>query len=243
MRNHDQKVKDMTESVLPSTDRVRARQDKRAINRSERRVVGLRLHAASTYPDPDDFDGDLVAVDRNARLEARFERRLSDKVAPLVRWAERRVAIDPVLSAADHEDRLAYFRGLLPSNKIGRHALGHVDWAIGPHRSAWFHETAAESDPSACELGLREAAALVIETGAHRRLNARLKTEATTISYETTNVDGERMTTRRINRERLLMGLHDIEEFSRGRVRLVVQITREVAGMPPCSCGSCRRGR
>jgi hypothetical protein len=125
--NHDQKARDMARSVLPSKRRQYARAAKRALRKRERSTVRASLRL-------DLIDPQIGIVHVDLRREIReviWERRAGDKIGPITRWAERQVATQADLQEADLPERIEHFRSVLPSNKIGRHALGHIAWAVG----------------------------------------------------------------------------------------------------------------
>lgn len=108
------KIRDIAESILPSTARRRAREERKRIHRAERRRV------RQAFP-----DDDLVGNERKVRIELRdmkSERRAADKIRPLMRWAEKTTA-----SIEDPVERYMHVKALMPDNLIGRHALSHVD--------------------------------------------------------------------------------------------------------------------
>jgi hypothetical protein len=161
VQNHDEKVRDMIRSVLPSTARHGVRATRRLIHRAERRTVKDRLRAGD----------DVGVVDtRGAISEMVWDRRAADKVAPLVRWALDHFRADPVLRDASTAERLEHFRRLLPDTTIGRHALSHIAWPLErlghqhrpqPHR--WRPPSIATTVRA------------LYEAGYHGALNKRLK--------------------------------------------------------------------
>jgi len=95
VRNHDQKTRDMARSVLPSTARRGARKEKAIIRGKDRAHLRAALHEIATLDDPDDFEGDTDRPFRRRDLEEMvYERRVADKVGPLVQWALRTVEAD-----------------------------------------------------------------------------------------------------------------------------------------------------
>ena len=100
MRNHTEKARDMARSVLPSTARKGARDTRADIRGRERVRERQMLHHLRGYVDPDDFEGVLGEELHREIGEMVWHRRSADKVAPLMRWAERTVARDPRLAAA-----------------------------------------------------------------------------------------------------------------------------------------------
>ena len=94
VRNHDEKTKDMSRSVLPSSWRVGARETRRAIHKRRRARQRDALAAArgATPEIRDTYRAEIAGLV--------FTRRFYDKEAPLVRWAQATVAADPALRQA-----------------------------------------------------------------------------------------------------------------------------------------------
>lgn len=115
------KERDMGRSVLPSTARKAARYDKRAANKQYRASV---RNAIASF-DGEDIEESLIRDGRRRSNMGwmRSERRGADKIAPLVRWAEAKVADLPM------EDRECYIRKVLPDGIIGDHAWTHVKYS------------------------------------------------------------------------------------------------------------------
>jgi hypothetical protein len=147
VQNHDEKVRDMIRSVLPSTARHGVRATRRLIHRAERRTVKDRLRAGD----------DVGVVDTRGAI--------SEMV-----WALDHFRADPVLRDASTAERLEHFRRLLPDTTIGRHALSHIAWPLErlghqhrpqPHR--WRPPSIATTVRA------------LYEAGYHGALNKRLK--------------------------------------------------------------------
>ena len=130
MQNHHEKARDMARSVLPSTTRRWARGERARIHRAERARTRALLHSLGRLADPDDFEGDLTWQPKRDMAEMIEERRSSDQVGPLIRWATRTVERDPNLASAPPQVRLAHFRCLLPPGVIGDHAITHLRRAV-----------------------------------------------------------------------------------------------------------------
>ena len=115
------KERDMGRSVLPSSSRKAARADKRAANKNYRASV---RDAIASF-DGEDIDESLIRDGRRLSNMCwmRSERRAADKVAPLMRWAEAKVADLPM------EDRETYIRKILPEGMIGNHAWTHLEFS------------------------------------------------------------------------------------------------------------------
>lgn len=132
MRNHDQKNKDMCESVLPSTSRQNARELRRIAHGTNRAAERVALRGIGRI----DYEGRLSDADvrrRGAVGEMVRDRRAADKISSLVRWARVTVQHDPKLRNAEREDVLGHFASLLPDNTIGRHAVQHIDYGLFGH--------------------------------------------------------------------------------------------------------------
>lgn len=130
MRNHDEKIKDMVESVLPSTRRKAARNERRRAHKQQRSRQRDVLANITAEPDPDFREARQAAAISNMV----WDRRAADNVGALVRWAEATVEKDADLRDAGWAGQRAWFASVLPDNTIGRHALQHIEWAIGPGR-------------------------------------------------------------------------------------------------------------
>lgn len=136
MKNYTEKHRDISRSVLPSTARKAARDNKANRTRRIRRQANLRLHEWAEVDNAFDYEGFMPD-------EARFggwddciagiveQRRNHDKLS-VVQWAERTTV--QKLRHLDDEERYQYFKKILPDNTIGRHALGHIADKIHPFR-------------------------------------------------------------------------------------------------------------
>jgi len=117
----------MVESALPSKARRAARLTRRHIHHQARSRT--RVSVAAIRRVGDDMD-DRGFVEKAAIAEMVADRRYADKLAPIERWAVRLVAKRPGLARATLKEQLSYFRRLLPDNTVGRHALGHIEFAL-----------------------------------------------------------------------------------------------------------------
>ncbi len=130
VRNHHEKYKDMAESVLPSTRRRAAREDRQAIHQRHRAQTRAALADYRRSGDPVDVETHVRATPDREIHDFVWDRRSADKVGPLIRWAIRRVERDPQLRDADVATQTAAFRSMFPDNLIGRHAIDHIRWAL-----------------------------------------------------------------------------------------------------------------
>jgi hypothetical protein len=201
VRNHDEKIKDMSRSVLPSTGRIGVRETRRAIHKRRRTreraaLAGRRLSAMPEIKD----------THRAEIAQLVFDRRQMDKVAPLVRWARATIAADPVLRQATREEQVAYFARLMPRTLIGRHAVNHIaaelEWRCG----AGFLSRPAD-EPGAPVAETERLVRQILAAGLHGTLNANLRT--------TFDHQADRDRQRRPLPRRLLLGGHDAEAFAR----------------------------
>ena len=111
----DAKVKTMARSLLPSRRRKGAREDKRLAHRHHRRQVSERL-GQLRWCDYDDFIPSVVHNNNWRIHEIKWERRAADDASAVERWAEALTRDVP------KGERVAFMKGLLPDNLIGRHA-------------------------------------------------------------------------------------------------------------------------
>jgi hypothetical protein len=233
VRNHNEKIKDMAESVLPSTRREATRKERRLIHQRTRARSRGTIAAFRTIS-PDEFD-DTTPDERGDIGWLVDERRSADKVASLQRWAVRRVAKRPGLAGASLRDQIDHFRDLLPDNTIGRHALGHIAGSLW-----WeFHRTpgSAPAIEDQALLGrgywpwgsapcrsapdrerLVRDVRRILELGLHRDLNDAVR----------------RMAAAEAVPRRLLGGAHDVEAFVTAMCRhpAIVDILASVLSEP-----------
>jgi len=123
----ESKRRQMARSILPSTSRREARKDLGRLRRRSRRRSHQELGSLTVCADVpevlrawEDAGFDPRRWDQRSIKEVVWERRLWDKVAPFLRWAE---AITAHLPAADRIDAM---RAILPANLVGWHAVSHL---------------------------------------------------------------------------------------------------------------------
>lgn len=215
MRNHDQKVKDMCESVLPSTSRKNAREKRRIAHGTARAHQRAALRAAieenELGPALGDADGRRCA----AIHEMVRDRRAADKVAPLIRWARATLEREPKLRNAAPEEVIAYFASLLPDNLIGRHAVQHIEWGLGLRRGDWRERAerrwAAQQAAAAGErTRYREAVITLVNAGRHGDIN-RVVRQLRRAQIAEAESDGKPVDDSAL--VPFLDGAHDIEAF------------------------------
>jgi hypothetical protein len=210
VRNHDQKIKDMAESVLPSTGRKAARQRRRNLHHTERARTRTSLYNWVRSAERADLDISPASTYRSDIRELVYDRRAGDKVGPLVRWALRKVDTDPALMSSPWPEQVEAFRGLLPDNLIGRHALLHIETALRwrswrPERTQPWWSVRAERDLDQVRAQVR----LILETGRHKELNRRIKG-----AFNRQSIHVDTASRASLVPSRLLFGVHDVDDFA-----------------------------
>lgn len=205
MRNHDEKIKNMGRSVLPSTSRKSARDNRRIIHRRQRALELAVVTAYRRDADPDSVTPDARGTYGPDITFMVWERRSRDKVGPLIRWAEATIAADPVLRSAARSEQVAYFARLMPDTAIGRHAVQHIEAALGqPERVAAFQASRAAA-AGRHNADMERQLGQILEAGRHADLNAGLRRLADTQEARPRATPMPR---------RLLLGSHDIGAFT-----------------------------
>jgi len=129
VKNHDEKIKDMVESVLPSTARKSARDRRRIVHKRAR--AHQRVALADVTVSCDDVCVDFRDGRRKSELHwIVLDRRGADNVGALTRWAVAVVDSDPTLRRAPLHVQVGHFASLLPADVIGQHAVQHIEWAL-----------------------------------------------------------------------------------------------------------------
>ena len=177
------KERDMVRSILPSTARKGARDNKRNVNQRRRSSVrqALRQHrdvlATERYFDHEEFGWD--SFDERFDFDAPYDeihdadceydsqikyvmwdRREADKVAPIIRWAEAKVAdVRP-------EDRLSWLQARMPDNLAVRHAVSHIKFSDAfpdqnPYEYYWRSQYYKTPEERAWESAAKYAQAVV----------------------------------------------------------------------------------
>lgn len=211
MHNHDEKTKDMAESVLPSCARRFARAERRRIHQAQR--ARQRLALAELDPGTvGDFAPDFREGRRLSAIEWMvWERRAADKIGPLTRWAVAVVRAEPDLRDAGLDVQVEHFAALFPDNLIGRHAVQHIRWAleyetnrhVWQDRRMWSAQRQQQEHRAQVTVDVRR----IVEAGAHGDLNDALRRH-----HQLAEVDGGKPVASRP--ARYLLGVHDIDAFA-----------------------------
>jgi hypothetical protein len=207
VRNHDQKIKDMAESVLPSTSRKAARERRRSLHHAERARVRTALHNWVGSTDRADLDINPASTYRRDIGEIVNDRRAGDKVGPLVRWALRKAHTDPALLSCPQTEQVQAFRALLPDNLIGRHALSHIEAALHWRRERGQPSWSVRADRELDQL--RSQVNVILEAGLHKELNRRIKDALSRQGLQAHPVSRASLVPCR-----LLLGVHDVDDFA-----------------------------
>lgn len=213
MRNHDEKTKNMQRSVLPSTRRGAARAERRRIHKSARARERDMLAEYTKNPNATEPD-----FGENRRKSAThwmvLERRAADKIGPLTRWACRTVETEPELRDAALHEQVAYFEALLPTDLIGKHAVGHIYWALlwefhrDTYRGRYYYRLGGLSRGERRDQVAADAVR-ILESGRHRELNLALRR-----AYEAGPPSRRFAPPVPAPATRLLLGAHDIDDFA-----------------------------
>lgn len=161
----EEKRRDMSRSLLPSSRRKGAKYDLNSIRRNARREARQALRKG-------DWDDEVVTEFPTHRIRyAAFDRRDGDNVAAIMRWAPK--------VAAHHriEDRMSYVRSLMPDSIIGWHAMTHIRYAEGMDTQR-FDNWVWSSSRRRPEATFEEVVAKVREVitqGRHKDLNRHFK--------------------------------------------------------------------
>jgi hypothetical protein len=210
VRNHDQKIKNMSRSVLPSTGRKSARDNRRLIHQQQRARELAAVTAYRRDTDPDSVTPDIHGTYGPDIKQMVWDRRAQDKVGPLIRWAEATIAADPVLRSAPRADQVAYFARLMPDTLIGRHAVQHIEWALEWHERRARYNASRSTAPGPHVAEMQRQLRQILEAGLHATLNAGLRRLADTQEVRPRVTPMPR---------RLLLGSHDIEAFTTAMAR------------------------
>jgi hypothetical protein len=204
VRNHGEKIKDMSRSVLPSTGRKSARDNRRIIHKRQRarELAAITVYRRDT--DPGSVTPDIRGTYGSDISQMVCGRRAQDKVGPLIRWAKATIAADPFLRSASRVEQLAYFAGLLPDTTIGRHAVLHIGQALEWDERRARYNASRPSAPGPHVAKMERELRQILEDGLHATLNTGLRRLAEL------REDRPRATPMP---RRLLLGSHDVEAF------------------------------
>jgi hypothetical protein len=205
VRNHDEKIKDIGRSVLPSKGRRSARDNRRRIHRKQRARELAAVIAYRRAADPQDVTPDVRGTYGPDITVMVWSRRGADKVGPLIRWAKATIAADPVLRSAPRAEQVAYFARLMPDNTIGRHAVQHIEQALEWEERRMRYRASRSTGPDASVARMERQLRQILEAGLHAALNAGVRHLADTQEVRPRATPMPR---------RLLLGSHDVEAFA-----------------------------
>ncbi len=156
------KARDIARGVLPSTARKGARENKRAFHAKRRHNQNQTDHALARHLAVeengrlhtdvdlyDDFEDPIIHDGYHASTKGKAtsynddmseivsDRRDADKLGPLISWAT--ATEKNKMAGWDVADKIAYFKAVLPDTLQGRHALGHVQSALGLHNDEFYY--------------------------------------------------------------------------------------------------------
>ncbi len=243
MRNHNDKPRDIARSALASTARETARSTRSRIHGSDRVNERKLLHDLMRCADPDECDVHLGASPRYRRdiADLVYDRRSTDKLGPLIRWAERSIATDPQLESAPYEDQVDHFRKILPSGVVGDHAVSHLRWVLSDP-PLWLRYPNARTPHRA---SIAQLVADIVGVGLHGELNSRIRAAVPSVVERTVRIPPTRLideehpppgilvprrtiTERTRNHIRFLAGAHDIDTFAEQAAPRIKRVVREL---------------
>lgn len=234
VKNHDEKLRDIARSVLPSEARKAARDNLRAIKQKNRRSINRQLARIDSidiyYEDPRVEDLEFYP---DAEIGyAVGERRGADKLS-VMRWAEERTKQEGI---TDPHDRYNYAKQNLPKNLAGRHALTHIATIDGfcdggirsfrgcdDHNPYRYRSSKPRQERSFDDL-VEHFTKLLAQPGQHQALNSMIKRLHT--KSHVRNIPGtfaqyngrygyitEKIMCAACDRPRVLAGAHDVEAW------------------------------
>jgi hypothetical protein len=210
VRNHDDKIKDISRSVLPSTGRKSARDNRRIIHKRQRARELAAVTAYRRDTDPGSVTPDVRGTYGPDVTQLVWQRRSRDKVGPLIRWAQATIAADPLLRSAPRADQVAYFARMMPDTTIGRHAVQHIEQALDWRERRARYRAGRPAGPGQPVTDLERQLRQILEAGLHAALNARLR--------ELAGTEEDRPRAEPVPR-RLLLGSHDVGAFATAMAR------------------------
>lgn len=235
MKNHDEKLRDVARSVLPSSSRKGARDNLRNIKQQNRRAINrqlARVDSIDTY-ESDPRIEDLTFYPNAEIGYAVNDRRGADKLS-VMRWAAERTKKEGI---TDPHERYAFTKRVLPDGLSGRHALTHVRTVEGfcdgtdlSFRGCELHARSyriisrpGTSKERSFDWLVEHFQALITKPGQHAALNRQIK--KLHVRGHRKNVPGsfhkdretgrytyatERVSCEGCDRPRVLAGAHDI---------------------------------
>jgi hypothetical protein len=205
VRNHDEKIKDMSRSVLPSTGRKSAREERRMIHKRQRARELAAVTAYRRDADRESVTPDVRGTHGPQITYMVWERRGRDKVGPLIRWAEATITASPRLRSAPRADQVAYFARLMPDSAIGRHAVQHIEQALEQRERRARYNASRPTAPGPHAAQMERQLRQILQAGLHATLNAELRGLAGSHEAPPWVIPMPR---------RLLLGSHDVEAFT-----------------------------
>lgn len=214
MRNHNEKIKDIAESLLPSRAYKYARVERQQIHRRNRR----RINEALGCLEDDFLPEERIDLFDDAHTEIRYmmyERRGADNLGAFLKWAEATTR-----HIEDPHEKYRHVKRLMPDNLISRHALTHLpyEWREDVNRPRYtYYPSKPVWRPDAREIAriLRER---IDRPGFHSKLNRTIKDSFRRVNaheffdraqgvWKSKDCDCE-------SHLRLLFGIHDIDAFA-----------------------------
>ena len=132
MRNHHEKGRDLTRSVLASTKPERARALRAQVRARERAQERRLLHDLNHAVDPDDVETPTAWIDREGLDHLVGHRRMWDNLGALFHWTRRTLATRPDLADRGADGIAAHLRQRLGHDPMVGHAMAHIRHLFDP---------------------------------------------------------------------------------------------------------------
>jgi hypothetical protein len=220
----EEKVKEMSRSLLPSAGRKRARRKKVELSRKLRRVCRKKLRSIREEDDyyESNLDFDYFDDGQYVRTNIVGSRRGADKLGPFLSWAEAKAAHIP------DGEKYHYIKSLLPGSGfiIVDHAMGHLEGREGfdrnplARRGYYYTKPKPRITEDQVKGYLRE---IIIDNRSHKLLNNFIKNAHRSVVWEykvkvwdNNHEDGFYFKTKFVKKDngpRTIRGLHDIDHF------------------------------
>jgi hypothetical protein len=140
MYRRKSKAHDMARSILPSTARKGARDDKRNFHKRHRAKIREVLETTDDWEDEGYLDPNWMPRKDGFYWDVVEGRRGSDKLNHFVHWAKR------ITDHLPQEDKMDYIRPMLPPGLIGAHAESHL-YELRPDRYHRYRGWSYSSEP------------------------------------------------------------------------------------------------
>lgn len=221
MRNSEEKLKDISRSVLPATRRAARKAKKELVTtrRQNRRKVNEDLNQIRSYEDAMDNERELTYYPNAKINELVTERQLADNLGAIYSWAEH--LLKTKFRYLNNEQKYFAFKAMLPDSLQGRHALGHIRDKFFPSDTRFYFDSDKwhkeyEARVAATRKTLEDNLRKIINTGQDKKYNRILKETVSLYGCRYVYQRGAvsyRWDTCKDCKYRTFEGLHQLDEF------------------------------